>query len=96
LLSVDGVVYLSYEEMFMAYCEYHSYDEDYYVDLEPDVDELPNDNDNLDNIEVEPNPKVEAPLADFETYAQCWLDYNSVQLDGLNSLRTCHLDQAYN
>jgi hypothetical protein len=69
LLSVDGVVYLSYEEAFAACCEHHSHDEDYYVDPEPDTDELHNDDDNPDYIEVEPNPEVEAPLADFETYA---------------------------
>ena len=68
LLSVDRVIYSSYKEVFMACYEHHSHDEDYYVDPEPDIDELPNDNNNSDNIEVKPDPEVEAPLADFEAY----------------------------
>ena len=95
LLSVDGVVYSSYEEAFAACCEYHSHNEDYYVDPEPDTDELPNDDGNPDDIEVEPDPEVEAPLADFEAYAQCWPDHDLVQLDGLDGLGTRHLDRAY-
>ena len=95
LLSVDRVVYLSYEEAFAACCEYHSHDEDYYVDPEPDADELPNDDDNSDDIEVEPDPEVEAPLADFEAYAQRRPDHDSVQLDEFDGLGTRHLDRAY-
>jgi hypothetical protein len=68
LLSVDGVVYSFYEEAFAACFEYHSYNEDYYINLKPDADKLPNDDDNSDDIEVEPDPEVEAPLTDFETY----------------------------
>ena len=95
LLSVDGVVYSSYEEAFVACCEHHSHDEDYYVDPEPDADELPNDDNNPDNIKVEPDPEVEAPLADFEAYARRRPDHDSVQLDRLDGLGTRHLDRAY-
>jgi hypothetical protein len=68
LLSVDGVVYSSYEEVFIACCEHHSHNKDYYVNPESDADELPNDNNNLDDIKVKPHSEVEAPLVDFETY----------------------------
>ena len=53
---------------------------------------MSNDDDNPDDIEVEPNPEVEAPLADFETYARRRPDHDSVQLDGLDGLGTRHLD----
>jgi antirestriction protein len=92
LLSVDGIVYLFYKEVFAAYCKHHSYNKNYYIDSELDADELPNNNDNSDNIKVEPDPKVEAPLEDFEAYTQHWLNHDSVQLDRLNSLGTCYLN----
>jgi hypothetical protein len=47
LLSIDGVIYSSYEEVFIACYEHHSHNKDYYIDPEPDADGLPNDNNNI-------------------------------------------------
>ena len=59
----------------MAYCQHHSHPEDYYIDLEPEAEELDNsDDENPDNIK--PNPKVEVLLADFEAYAQQQPNYD--------------------
>ncbi len=94
LLSVNGVAYSSYQEAFTACCQHHSHPEDYYVDPEPDAEESNNsDNDNLDDIE--PDPEVEAPLADFEAYARRRPNHDLGQLDGLDGLGTRHLDRAY-
>jgi hypothetical protein len=68
LLLVDRVVYSSYKEAFAAYYEYHSHDKNYYINLEPDEDVLLNNNNNLDNIEIGSDPKVDVPLTDFEAY----------------------------
>jgi hypothetical protein len=76
LLSIDGVAYLSYKDIFSDHCQHYSYLEDYYDDLELDIDDLPNNDDDPDDVEVGPNPKIEAPLADFEAYAQCQLDHD--------------------
>jgi hypothetical protein len=68
LLLVDGVAYSGYQDAFTACCQHHSHLEDYYVDPEPDAEEaVDSDSDDLDNIE--PDPRVEAPFADFEAYA---------------------------
>jgi|SRR5450432_1585407 len=90
LLSVNRVVYSSYIKAFTACCQHHSHPEDYYVDLGPDPNKSGNsDDEDLDDLE--PDPKVGAPLIDFEAYAQRWLD-NLGQLDGLGGLRTHYLD----
>jgi hypothetical protein len=93
LLSVNRVVYSSYIGAFTAFCQHHSHPEDYYVDLGPDLDELGDSNDE-DPDNLEPNPEVGAPLADFEAYAQRRLD-DLGQLDRLGGLGTRHLDRAY-
>ena len=95
LLSVDGVAYLSYKDAFADCCRHHSHPEDYYVDPEPDEDDLPDDDDDPDDVGVGPDPEVEAPLADFEAYARRRPDHDSVQLDGLDGLGTRHMDRAY-
>ena len=51
------------------------------------------DDEYLDDIE--PNPKVEVPFADFEAYAQQWPNYDLGQLDRLDSLGTHYIDRAY-
>jgi inorganic pyrophosphatase len=67
LLSVDDVVYSSYQEAYTACRRHHSYPDDYYAD--PETDESPDD-DGEDDLEVEPEPEDEGPLADFEAYAR--------------------------
>jgi hypothetical protein len=62
------VVCSSYVEAFTACRQHHSYLEDYYIDLEPDLDESSN-NDDEDLDDLEPDPEVRAPLVDFEAYA---------------------------
>jgi hypothetical protein len=93
LLSVDGVAYSFYQEAFTACCQHHSHPEDYYVDPEPEAEELDDGDEDLDDIE--PDPEVEVPLADFEAYAQRRPNYDLSQLDGLDGLGTRHLDRAY-
>ena len=94
LLLVDRVAYSCYQEAFIACYQHHSRPEDYYVDPELDTKEYDNsDDEDLDNIE--PDPEVEVPLADFEAYAQQRPNYDLGQLDGLDGLGTRHLDRAY-
>jgi hypothetical protein len=69
LLSVDYIVYSSYWEAYTACRRHHSYPDDYYTDLETDLDELPDD-DREEDLEVEPGLEDEGPLADFEAYAR--------------------------
>ena len=95
LLSVDGVAYPSYKDAFADCCQYHSHPEDYYVDPEPDEDDLPDDDDDPDDVGVGPDSEVEVPLVDFEAYARRQPDHDSVQLDGLDSLKTHHMDCVY-
>ncbi len=69
LLSVNGVAYSCYQEAFTACCQHHSHPEDYYVDPELETEESADiDDDSPDDIE--PDPEVEVPLADFEAYAR--------------------------
>jgi hypothetical protein len=53
------------------------------------------DSDDEDPDNIKPNPKVEVPLVDFKAYAQQQPNHDLGQLDGLNGLRTRHIDQAY-
>ena len=69
LLSVNDVVYSSYQEAYTACCQHHSYLEDYYANLETDLDKLPNDNRDEEDLEVELELKDKGPLANFEAYA---------------------------
>jgi hypothetical protein len=69
LLSVD-IVYSSYREAYTACCQHHSHPEDYYADPKMDLDELPDDDGDEKDLEVEPKPEDERPLADFEAYAR--------------------------
>ena len=62
--------------------------------MEPDVEESA-DSDNNNPDEIEPDLEVEVPLADFKAYTQRRPNNNLGQLDGLNGLRTCHLNWAY-
>ena len=94
LLSVDNVVYSSYQEAYTACRWHHSHPEDYYADPETDLDELSNDDEDEEDLEVEPEPEDERPLADFEAYAQRRPD-DQGQLDGLGGLGTRHLDREY-
>ena len=93
LLSVDNIVYSSYREAYTACCQHHSHPDDYYTDPEADLDEIQIDDDEDLNVELE--PEADAPLADFEAYAQ-WRPDDQGQLDGLGSLGTRHLDREYN
>ena len=91
LLLVNKVAYLSCQEAFTACCQHYSYLEDYYINLELDIEELANSDDN--NLgKIEPDPKVEVPLADFEAYARRQLNHDLDQLDRLDSLGTRYLD----
>ena len=94
LLSVDNVVYSSYQEAYTACCRHHSHPEDYYADPETDLNELSNDDKDEEDLEVEPELEDERPLADFKAYAQRRPD-NQGQLDRLSSLGTRHLDWEY-
>jgi hypothetical protein len=94
LLSVDGVAYSCYQEAFTACYQHHSHPEDYYIDPEPDAEELDNGDDEYPD-DIEPDPEVEVPLADFEAYAQRRPNYDLGQLDGLDGLGTRHIDRAY-
>jgi hypothetical protein len=91
LLLVNEVAYSSYQEAFTACCQHHSHLEDYYVNPEPDAEECDN-NDDKDLDDIEPDPKVEVPFADFEAYAQRWPNHDLGQLDRLDGLGTRHLD----
>jgi hypothetical protein len=93
LLSVDNVVYSSYQEAYTACHQHHSHPDDYYTDPEADPDEIQIDDD--EDLDVEPEPEANAPLADFEAYAQRRPD-DQGQLDGLGGLGTRHLDREYN
>ena len=93
LLSVDGVAYPTYQEAFTACRRSHSHPEDYYTELEADLDEIQIDDD--EDLNVEPEPEADAPLADFEAYAQRRPD-DQGQLDGLGGLGTRHMDWEYN
>jgi len=95
LLSIDNTVYLSYREAYTACCLSHSYPEDYYAEPETDRDEIPDDDEDEEDLEVEPRIEDEEPLADFEVYAQRRANDHG-QLDGLASLGTRHLDWEYN
>jgi len=92
LFSVDGVAYPTYQEAYAACRQHHSHPEDYYSDPEPDPDK-PQEDEEKEN--VKPEPELDAPLADFEAYAQRRLD-DQGQPDGLGSLGTCHIDWEYN
>jgi ATP-dependent DNA helicase PIF1 len=92
LLSVDDVVYSSYREAYTACRQHHSHPDDYYTDPEADPDEIQIDDD--EDLNVEPEPEANAPLADFEAYAQRRPD-DQGQLDGLGGLGTRHLDREY-
>jgi hypothetical protein len=70
---VNRVVYLSYIRAFTACRQHYSYLEDYYVNPGLDLAEL-GDSDDEDLDDLEPDPEVRAPLADFEAYAQRRLD----------------------
>ena len=94
LLSVDDVVYSSYQEAYTACRQHHSHLEDYYANPETDLDELPNDDGDEEDLEVEPELEDERPLADFEAYARRRPD-DQGQLDGLGGLGTRHLDREY-
>ena len=94
LLSVDGVAYSCYQEAFTACYQHHSHPEDYYIDPEPDAEELDDGDDEYPD-DIEPDPEVEVPLADFEAYAQRRPNYDLGQLDGLDGLGTRHIDRAY-
>jgi hypothetical protein len=63
------------------------------MDPGPDLDES-GDSDDKDPDDLEPDPEVGAPLADFEAYARRRPD-DLGQLDGLSSLGTRHLDRVY-
>jgi ATP-dependent DNA helicase PIF1 len=53
------------------------------------------DGDDEDPDDIEPDPEVEVPLADFEAYARRRPNHDLGQLDGLDGLGTRHIDRAY-
>ena len=93
LLSVNRIVYLTYQEVFIACCQGYSYLEDYYTKLEVDLDKIQINNNKDLNIELE--LEANTPLADFKAYVQQRPD-NQGQLDRLSGFRTCYIDQEYN
>ena len=58
----------------MAYYQHYSYLEDYYTNLEIDLDELPNDDRDKEGLKVELKLEDKRPLVDFKAYAQQRLD----------------------
>ena len=67
LLLVNNVVYLSYQEAYIACCQYYSYLDNYYTNPEADLDKIQIDNDK--DLNIEPKLEADAPLVDFEAYA---------------------------
>ena len=77
LLLIDKVAYSCYQEAFTACCQHYSYLEDYYTNLETDLDKLLNNNKDKEDLKVKPELEDKRPFADFKAYAQQQLDNQS-------------------
>ena len=68
LLLVNNIVYSSYQEVYTACCQHYSYLENYYANLETDLDKLPNNNKDKEDLKVELKLENKRPFTDFEAY----------------------------
>ena len=101
LLSVDGQVYNSYIDAFIACTEKHIHPPDFYTDPEAavnsdsDTDSNSDSDSDLGSDSDSINQDTDHPLADFETFARRRPRDNFYHIDNLDELGSRNMDHNF-